>query len=240
MTFVDLMASFTINLGAGDDRITIGTLDGGFAAAFRASGGDGRDRIDFDGTVATHGHDLGASAETIVVAPGSVLRTDLGAGGAAGDLVLAAADSNAGALGNADASVTLDDATLIGRNITLGATASFARNAAAVDGGSTATVAILGGEVAAGGMLTIYVRSFAAATLDPDAPSPAFAPDLAAAEITLSSVATARIADGAALAAGGDIEVDVVNAVAVDAGDEPASIAAIALESTGRWRPVRP
>ena len=49
-----------------------------------ASGGDGRDRIDFAGTVATHGHDLGASAETIVVAPGSVLRTDLGADGAAG------------------------------------------------------------------------------------------------------------------------------------------------------------
>ena len=232
VTFVDPTASLTVNLGAGNDRMTIGTLDSGFAAALQVSGDDGRDRIDFAGTVATHGQDLGASAEAIVVAPGSVLRTDLGAGGAVGDLALEAADSNGGALGTADASVTLDDATLIGRNITLGATASFAGDAGVVDGGSTATVEILGGEVAAAGTLTIDVRSFASAGLDPDAPSPASTPDPGAAEITLSSVATARIGGGAALAAGGDIEVNVGNAVAVNAGDEPASIAAIALEST--------
>ena len=233
VAFVHPTAAFTINLGAGDDPITIGTLDSSFAAALQVSGGDGRDRIDFAGTVATHGQDLGAAAETIVVAPGGVLRTDLGAGGAAGDLVLASADANARALGAAAASVTVAGGTLIAHNIALSATAAFAVNAAFIDGSSSATVAIFGGgEVAASGRLTIDVRSLVSAALDLDATSSAFALDPAGAEVALSSVATARIGDGAALAAAGDIAVGVVNTVEVDAGDVPASIASVAVETT--------
>ena len=96
LTFVSPTASLTINLGAGDDRITIETFDHGFSAALNVPDGAGRDHIEFAGTVATHGHDLSAAAETIVVAPGSVLRTDLGADGAVGDLVLAAAATSTG------------------------------------------------------------------------------------------------------------------------------------------------
>jgi hypothetical protein len=88
--FANPTASLTINLGTGDDLITIETFDSGFSAAFDVRGGDGRDRIDFVGTVATRGHDLNAAAETIAVAAGSVLRTDLGADGAVGDMGLAA------------------------------------------------------------------------------------------------------------------------------------------------------
>ena len=233
VTFANPTASITINLGAGDDRITIGTLDSAFAAALQVSGDDGRDRIDFAGTVGTHGQDIGAAAETIVVAPGSVLRTDRGAGGAAGDLVLTAVDASSHALGAADASVTVDGGTLIARNITLGATASFTVNAAFIDGGSSATVAIFGGgEVAATGMLTIDVRSSVSAILDLDAAPAAFAPDPAAAELRLSSVAAARIGDGAVLAATGDIEVDVLNAMAIDIGDAPAAVVGIAAGAT--------
>ena len=161
VAFANPTASLTINLGAGDDHITIETLGGAFAAALAVAGSDGRDRVDFAGAVATHGHDLDAAAETIVVAPGAMLRTDAGAAGAAGDLVLAAADAGTDALGAADASVTVSGATLIARNVTITATATFNVSAAFVDGGASATVTIVGAsEVTAIGSLAIDVRSF--------------------------------------------------------------------------------
>jgi hypothetical protein len=221
LTFVNPTGSLTINLGAGDDRITIETFDHGFSAAFDVGGGDGRDRIDFAGTVATHGHDLSAAAETIVVAPESVLRTDLGAGGAVGDLVLAAAAGSTDARGAADASVTVDDGTLIGRNITISATATFTVNAQFIDGGSTATVAIFGGsEVAAAATLAIDVHSLVSA-----------ATDAAQADVTVASTAAARIGGATTLEAGDDLAVDVVNVVDVTAAGGAVAVADIAIET---------
>ena len=221
LTFVSPTASLTINLGAGDDRITIETFDHGFSAALGVRDGEGRDRIDFAGTVATHGHDLSAAAETIVVAPGSVLRTDLGADGAVGDLVLAAAAASTDALGAADAAVTVGDGTLIGRNITISATATFTVNAAFIDGSSTATVAILGGsDVAAAGTLAIDVHSFVSA-----------ATDAAQGDVAVASTAAARIGGAATLEAGGDLAVDVANVVDVTAAGGPVAVADIAIET---------
>ena len=213
--------SLTIDLGSGDDRITIGTLDRRFSAALDVRGGDGRDHIGFYGSVATHGQDLSAAAEAIEVGPGAELRTDLGADGAVGDLVLAAAAASTDARGAADASVTVGDGTLIGRNVAISATATLAVDAAFVDADSTATVAISGGsEVAAGGALTIEARSFVWVTTDAAQP-----------DATVNSTAAARIGGAATLAAAGDLAIDVVNIVDITAVGAPAAVAAIALET---------
>ena len=219
-TFGSPTASLTINLGAGDDRITIETFDRGFSAALDVRGGDGRDRIDFAGTVATRGHDLGAEAETIVVAPGSTLRTDGGADGTVADIVLAAAATSTDALAAADSSVTMVDATLIGRNITISATATFISDADFIDGGSAATVDIFGSEVTAARTIAIDVHSFVLATTD-----------AAEADVTVTSTAAARIGGAATLEAGGDLAVDVANVVDVTAAGGPAAVATIALET---------
>ncbi|HEY6570663.1 MAG TPA: LEPR-XLL domain-containing protein, partial [Candidatus Limnocylindrales bacterium] len=219
-TFGSPTASLTINLGAGDDRITIETFDHGFSAALDVRGGDGRDRIDFAGTVATHGHDLSAAGEQIVVAPGSTLRTDGGAGGTVADLVLAAEAASTNALGAADASVTMVDATLIGRNIAISATATFTGDADFIDGGAAATVDIFGSEVTADRAIAIDVHSFALATTD-----------AAAADVTVTSTAAARIGGAATLEAGDDFALDVLNVVDVTAAGGPAAVAAIALDT---------
>jgi len=222
-TFADLSfdaptASLTIDLGAGDDRITVGTFDR-LSAALDVRGGDGRDRIDFAGAVATHGGDLSAAAEAIAVGPGGVLRTDRGAGGAVGDVVLAAAATGAG--GTADASVMLGGGTLIGRNVAISATATVAVDVQFADADSTATVAISGeSEVAAAGALTIEVRSLVRA-----------ATGVAPPDATVHSAAVARIGGGATLAATGDLAIEVVNFVDVTAADAPAAVTAVALET---------
>lgn len=217
VAFANPTASLTIDLGGDDDRITIATRDGGFAAALAVSGGDGRDRIDFAGTVATGGHDLVAAAETIVVAAGSVLRTDSRAGGADGDLVLAAAASDA--TGAADASVTITGGTLIGGNVAISASAAFTVAGTPGDARAAAAVTIDGGaEVAAAGTLTIDVRALVAA---------AEATDGAAA---VRSAAAARIGGAATLTAGDDIEIGVANRI--DRAAAQATGATIALETT--------
>ena len=183
-------------------------------------GGDGRDRIDFARTVATRGHDLSAAAEKIVVAPGRTLRTDGGADGTVGDIVLAAAATSTDALAAADSSVTMVDATLIGRNITISASATFISAADFIDGGSAASVDIFGSEVTAARTITIDVHSFVLATTD-----------AAEADVTVTSTAAARIGGAATLEAGGDLAVDVANVVDVTAAGGPAAVATIALET---------
>ena len=158
-TFGSPTASLTINLGAGDDRITIETFDRVLRRARRA-GGRGRDRIDFAGTVATRGHDLIAAAEKIVVAPGSDAQDRRRRRRYRGDIVLAAAATSTDALAAADSSVTMVDATLIGRNITISASATFISAADFIDGGSAASVDIFGSEVIAARTITIDVHSF--------------------------------------------------------------------------------
>ena len=231
VAFVNPTASLMINLGGGDDRITIETLDGAFSAAF--DGGDGRDRIEFDGTVATRGHDLKAGAEVIAVGPGSVLRTDLGADGAVADMVLAAADASTDALGAADSSVTVADATLIGRNITITATATYTVNADFIDGASTATVAIAdGSQVFADRTLRIDVRSLVVVDGGRNAGAAGDTVDAAPVEVTMRSTAAARIDGAAMLTAGEDVAIDVVNAVDVTAAGTPIALVAVALETT--------
>lgn len=242
LAFVNPTALLTINLGGGDDAITIGTLDGGFAAALDIAGGDGRDRIAFTGTVATRGHDLFASAEAIVVAPAAAVRTDLGPGGTAGDIVFAAADSTADASDAAQAAVTIGGGTLIGRNIVILATAEYDVDATApaepggpaafLDGESIATVEIFGASrILAADALTIKVRSAVAAEVDAPADPGAAADGGSALTVLLDSTAAARIGDTAALSAGGDLAIHVANEADLVVHHGRAVRAAVTLET---------
>jgi hypothetical protein len=142
-----------------------------------------------------------------------VLRTDAGAGGTAGGLVLAAAGT-----GTADAAVTITGATLIAGNVVISATTAFGLETAPAAAGVTAAVTIDGGaEVTAGGTLTIGVSALVT-TAEATGGTPA-----------VSSTAVARIGGAAALAAGGDIEIDVANRV--DLAGASAPEVAVALET---------
>ena len=114
-TFVNPTSSLTIRLGAGDDKLTINSLDPAFAAALTIDSGDGRDSVSFTGNVTTNNGNVSVEAESISVTSGVTLDAGTGA------ITLAAKDSQTGALldNDATASVLIDGATVKVGNIAL-------------------------------------------------------------------------------------------------------------------------
>src|SRR5262249_16835789 len=89
--------SLTINLGGGDDTLTIDSLDPLFAAALTIEGQGGRDAVTFAQSVNTGGGSATVHAETISVSSGVTLNTG------AGNIDLEGSDSQTGVFDDASA-----------------------------------------------------------------------------------------------------------------------------------------
>ncbi|MCX5734321.1 MAG: LEPR-XLL domain-containing protein, partial [candidate division NC10 bacterium] len=215
ITFNNPSISLTINAGAGNDTITVQSLDSTFNANLVINGDGGVDAVTVDGAVGLTGHDVTITAETITVNAGITTGT--------GTISLIAEAVDNSVLGDAQAQVVINNATLSGGTIDISAsssvtaTASLAftlpANVALIDVQSDALVSITGSSrIESTGAVTISATSTTTtAALSTAVASGSTAADAAVATSIVHGSAIIQVTDTSAFNVGGALSLSAAN-----------------------------
>ncbi|MEI6428580.1 MAG: hypothetical protein WCO45_09380, partial [Pseudanabaena sp. ELA607] len=172
VTFLNPSASLTIRGLAGDDQITVQSLDAGFAGSLIIEGNEGRDSVLFSQSLVLNGGSINVAAESITVAANVVLDTTK-AGGTAGAIVFNASDASSSTTANTLSQITLSRATLKGGDISLSATNNIASNVNTLTTGlpvsllslsSLARLSVIDSVIESTGNVTLLSRSLVSGT----------------------------------------------------------------------------
>jgi hypothetical protein len=215
ITFNNPTDSLTINAGAGDDTITVQSLDAAFAADLTITGDAGKDAVTINGALSLPGHDVAITAESINVNAGITTGT--------GNITLNAEAVDNTVLGDAQAQILINNATLSGGTIDISAnssvtaTASLAftlpANLALIDVQSDALVSITGSSrIESTGAVTISATSTTTTTaLSTAVASGSTAADAAVATSIVHGSAIIQVTDTSAFNVGGALSLSAAN-----------------------------
>ncbi|MBD3316694.1 MAG: hypothetical protein GF344_12975, partial [Chitinivibrionales bacterium] len=245
------VSNLVVDGSAGDDTITVTSGIGGDITVqspgtmesvvintlptdtLTIDAGDGEDSVTISGDIDIPGVNLSVYAESITVDTGSAVSTATGTG-EFGDIELLAADTADSWSANAESALVINDATLIGGNIALGAVSTITSNSTGLtvfselDAGliiarSSARVSIQGvssisGHADADGTGDVSVGSESAVSTNLSVVSRttgSLGTDVAAAGTVAESSSIAEVVGSSAISAEGDVAIDASNTVTV-------------------------
>ncbi|MFN7716763.1 MAG: beta strand repeat-containing protein, partial [Pseudanabaenaceae cyanobacterium] len=226
VTFLNPSTSLTIRGLAGDDLITVQSLDTGFAGSLIIEGNEGRDSVLFSQSLALNGGSISVSSETISVSANVVLDTTK-AGGTAGAIIFNASDASSSATANSLTQITLSRATLKGGDISLSAISNVASNVNTLTTGlpastlslnSLARLSVIDSVIEGTGNVTLVSRSIVSGTAVSQGLSNANATDIdaALASVNITSTALTRVSGSSRITStgvGGTLLVNADNQV---------------------------